>query len=316
MVVVTEDPTLLAKRSTYPARDPVITSFGGQATGQAAPVMWISPAAADRILASSSYTVADLRRAADDLIPDEILTFATGSEVAMTIAGEVRRDVATAHVIGHLPAVEGPGLGGNLIVVMAQYDAPPLGPEGIYAAANDNASGVALMLEIVRTLQATDYRPYKTFLFVAYSGEGSEDGVPAYPPDIEQLTTARTAFAGNLELEAVIDLRGVGAGTGNRMAIEGAGSLRLAELFEEAARLVDTPTTRTGEPVDISIVFDRSQTRRGGQDAPQVGIRWQGWEATARTAVDVVAELEEAKLQATGEAVSLALMVLGRETGY
>ncbi len=316
MVVVTEDPTLLAKRYTYSARDPVITSFGGQASGQNAPVMWISPAVADRILASSGHTIDGLRRAADDLIPDEILTFATGSEVAMTIAGEVRRDVATAHVIGHLPAVEGPGLGGNLIVVMAQYDAPPLGPEGIYAAANDNASGVALMLEIVRTLQATDYRPYKTFLFVAYSGEGSEDGVPAYPPDIEQLTTARTAFAGNLELEAVIDLRGVGAGTGNRMAIESAGSLRLAELFEEAARLVDTPTTRTDEPVDISIVFDRSQTRGGGQDAPQVGIRWQGWEATARTAVDVVAELEEAKLQATGEAVSLALMVLGRETGY
>jgi peptide/nickel transport system permease protein len=316
MLVVTDDPALLARRYTLSAREPVVTSFGGQATGQDAPILWISEEMADRLLADSGRSVAELRRAADALVPDEVLTFATGASVALDVPGEVRRSVPAAHVIGHLPAVQGQNLGENVIVVMAQYDAPPLGPEGFYPAANDNASGIALMFEIIRTLQETEYRPYKTFLFIAYSGEGTEDGVPAYPPDIEKLTTARSSFEGNLQLEAVIDLRGVGAGEGNQLAIEASGSLRLAELFEESARLVNVPATRTGEPVDISIVFDRSQTRRGGQDAPQVGIRWEGWDHAARTAADTVDALDDAKLDAAGKAVTLALMVLGREEGY
>ncbi|MCB9137422.1 MAG: ABC transporter permease subunit [Caldilineaceae bacterium] len=316
MLVVTDDPASLTRRYTLSAREPVVTSFGGITSGQTVPTIWISPSTANRILAESGRTISELRSAADALVPDELLTVATSVNATLNVPGEVRKGVETAHVIGQLPAVQGQNLGGNVIVVMAQYDTPPLGPEGVYPAANDNGSGIALMLEIIRTLKETDYRPYKTFLFIAYSGEGTENGVPAYPPDVEKLTTARAGFAGNLSVEAVVDLRGVAAGEGNQLVIEAGGSLRLADLFEESASRLNAPVTRSGEPVDISIVFDRSQTNSGGQDAPQVGIRWEGWEARARTASDTVQTLDESKLESAGQVVTLALMTLGREDNY
>ena len=90
--------------------------------------------------------------------------------------------VAVQHVLGYIPGTHSYDfcadcLGKKLIVVMAQYDAPSIGPDGeVYPAANDNASGVAVMLEAIRVLQETDYQPYKTLFFVAYSGEGFEGG--------------------------------------------------------------------------------------------------------------------------------------------
>jgi len=50
----------------------------------------------------------------------------------------------------------------QLIVVMAQYGTPPIGPTGqVLPAANDRASGVAVMLEALRVIQEADYEPYK-----------------------------------------------------------------------------------------------------------------------------------------------------------
>ncbi len=91
-------------------------------------------------------------------------------------------------------------------------------------AANNNASGVAVMLEAIRTMQQSGYQPHKTFLFVAYSAEGLE----------------------------------------------------------------------------------------GGQQTPQIELSWQGWDVTA----DTLEAISVDKLKKSGRALSLALMILGRETEY
>ena len=57
--------------------------------------------------------------------------------------------------------------------------------------ANDNASGVAVMLEAIRVLQETGYQPYKTLMFVAYSAEGLEGGELVLEPDLNRLLRAR-----------------------------------------------------------------------------------------------------------------------------
>ncbi|MEZ4715926.1 MAG: M28 family peptidase [Caldilineaceae bacterium] len=124
-------------------------------------------------------------------------------------------DAEVFHVLGHLPAVEAQSLGERMIVVLAQYDMPPPSPDGVFfPGANDNASGVALMLEVIRTMQETGYRPYKTFLFVAYAGEGTENGNRVNPLAVEDYLEAKLGFAGNFDIEAIVDLRGVG-GSGN-----------------------------------------------------------------------------------------------------
>jgi hypothetical protein len=172
------------------------------------------------------------------------------------------------------------------------------------------------MLEVVRAMHDSGYQPYRTFLFVAYSGEGLRGGEWVYPPDPQEFLRARRGFSGNFDLEAVVDLRGLGAGAGDGLLISAGGSLRLAELVERAARQVGVETHRSGEPIDISIVFEEKELGEKGQDVSNVGLSWEGWEPTSRTAADTVASISPDKLEQAGRALTLSLMILGRERQY
>lgn len=320
ILVATDDPADVTRVATLSARSPEWTNYGGRSTGQEAPVLTITDAVADRLLAGVGLTAAEARRQATALLPDEVLSVRTEETVRMAAQGTVHTDGEALHVLGHLPAVEGQNLGGRMIVVLAQYDMPPSSPDGVlYPGANDNASGVALMLEVIRTMQETGYRPYKTFLFVAYAAEGSERGNPIDPLAVNDYLEAKLGFTGNFEIEAIVDLRGLGGAGGGaegRLAVESSGSLRLANHFVASARRVGTPVVRVGTPLDINVVFDQAQTVAAGQEAPTVGIRWEGWQTTARTPADAPAAVDESVLRQAGRAVSLGLMVLGRETDY
>ncbi len=323
-LIVAQDPADLERRYT-------LSSYW-----HSRPMLWISEATADRLLEGTGYTVAKLRRVDEELEVDEVFDLPTEITASMEIQGAIQENVPVRHVIGHLPGIaasiegapiaETAKLDDQLIIVLAQYDAPPLSPEGaFYPAANDNVSGVAVMLETIRTMQETGYQPYRTFLFVAYSAEGLEGGAPVYPPDVERFLTAKYGFSTNFEIEAVVDLRGLGAGQGDEadvlsgggtpIVISAGGSMRLAELFEETAGLMGVPVRRGGEAVDISIVFEESSDA-GSQEAPHVGLSWDGWEATSRLPADTLQSVSEDRLERAGRVLSLALMILGRELYY
>ncbi len=171
------------------------------------------------------------------------------------------------------------------------------------------------MLETIRTMQESGYVPYKTFLFVAYSAEGLEGGESVAVPDSSRLLQARSSFANSFEVEAVVHLQGLGGGQGDSLALSTSGSQRLANLFEKAARQAGVRTTRVDEPVDLSVVFDNTALGRG-QDAPQIRLNWEGWEATSGTPEDTPDTISEDTLEKAGRSLSLALMIMGRETQY
>ena len=316
-LVITEEAANLDRRFTLSTRDPVSTRFGtGRQTGQDTPELWISEETADRLLQGTGISVDQLRRQTANLEHDELLELTTDITASLTVTGTITERVEATHVIGHLPGTSD-ALDSQLILVMAQYDTPPLRPDGaVYSAANDNASGVALMLELIRTMQESGYQPYKTFLFVAYSGEGQEGGNNVIPPDVTKFLQARAGFSSAFDIEAVIDLRGVGGGDGNRLSIAAGGSLRLVELLERSAEQMNVRVERAGEPVDLSVLFEDRSLRSGGQEAPQVGLQWSGWEATARTSADTLDVVRADNLEDAGHALSLALMIMGRETQY
>lgn len=312
-----EGERLLAQSETLPARSAERTNFGGRTVGQDAPLFWIAPDVANLLLAGSGETVATLRRQVEALAPEEVLTFATQSTATMQVTGTVHDAVEVVNVIGHLPATEGQNIGGQMIVVMAPYDLPPLVADSApLPAANDNASGLALMFEVIRTMRDSGYEPYKTFLFVAYAGEGTAGGVPATPPAAEKFLEAKEAFAGNFTIEAVVTLQGVGGGSGNRLAIEAGGSLRLADLFADAAQRVGVSTVRVGSATDLSTIFEADTARGQTQSAPQIALHWEGWEATRRTSADTLEMVDAGKLEQAGKAITLALMTIGREIQY
>jgi len=322
MLVVANDPAALQQSYTLSNRDPVDTTFGtGRKSGQDAPVLWIDDATADRLLAGTGQTVENLRLHSQRLLENQLIDFGTPNRASLSVQGDMEDRFVTYHVLGYLPGASGQGPGNldsEMIMVLAQYDAPAADPDGHPRLnANDNASGVAVMLEAIRTLQESGYQPYRTILFGAYSSEGLEGGeVVTAPPDPQKLLQGKIGFAGNFEVKAVIDLRGLGAGDGNKLAISTGGSLRLAQLLENAAAQMGVKTTRVDEPVDFTQVFAEQSTRQSGQTAPQIGLHWEGWEAIAHTPADTPETISAKKLEKSGRALSLALMILGRETEY
>jgi hypothetical protein len=321
ILVVAEDDGALQRRYTLSDRDPTWVMFGtGRERGQDTPILWVSERVGDRILAGTGRTVADLRIESEQFEQDQVLDLPTQTTVSMGVEGTSLQKVPAHHVIGHLPGESDSrygGLNSQAIVVLAQYDSPPLGPDGtFYPAANDNASGVAVMLEAIRTMQETGYQPYRTFLFIAYSGEGLEGGEPVSPSDVRKFLQAHQGFLKNLEVEAIVHLRGLGAGDGDGLRLSAMGSRRLSRLFLESARRMGVRANPAKEAVDISIVFEEKSRREGGQEAPEVVLAWEGWQDTSRLPTDTPETLSPEKLERAGRALTLALMIVGRETRY
>src|SRR5712692_4229502 len=94
----------------------------------------------------------------------------------------IRRESPSFNVIGILPGSD-PKLKNETIVIGAHYDHLGLGGEGSLApregeiqhGADDNASGVAGVLELARIFSSQHPRPKRTLVFIAFSGE--EEGL-------------------------------------------------------------------------------------------------------------------------------------------
>ena len=94
----------------------------------------------------------------------------------------VRREVSAWNVVGILDGSD-PILKNETIVIGAHYDHLGRGGEGslapregdIHHGADDNASGVAGVLELARLFRTQGQRPRRTLVFIAFSGE--EEGL-------------------------------------------------------------------------------------------------------------------------------------------
>ncbi|MCI0547717.1 MAG: M20/M25/M40 family metallo-hydrolase, partial [Candidatus Rokubacteria bacterium] len=93
---------------------------------------------------------------------------ATGIEVHLRIALE-RADRRTANVIAVLPGTD-PALAGQMVVIGAHYDHLGRADGAVYHGADDNASGVAVVLGLARAFAATGGAP-RTLVFAFFSGE-------------------------------------------------------------------------------------------------------------------------------------------------
>jgi hypothetical protein len=141
------------------------------------PVLVISRQSVDRLLGTPTLpTLVELassgKHAGTPLING---SFAIAIDV-------IRREVPAANVVGILPGSD-PKLKNEAIVIGAHYDHLGRGGEGSLAAragdvhhgADDNASGVAGMLELARIFSAQPVAPKRTIVFIAFSGE--EEGL-------------------------------------------------------------------------------------------------------------------------------------------
>jgi hypothetical protein len=325
LLVVVDDPAKLAEEQTLSGRSGKhLNLFTGELEGAETPAIWISEETGNRLLAGSGYTVEELRKDSNELLPESVWEEQLPVSVSMEVQGELEEKWPVQHVIGYRPGDFGyercvDCLDKELVVVMGQYDSPPPGPNGQFSpGANDNASGIAVMLEAIRVLEEADYQPRRSFLFIAYSGEGLDGGEPVSDPDIKKFLQAKTGFASRFEPVAIVQLRGLGDGSGNRLEVSASGSLRLADLLETSAKQSGVGAIRSEEPIDMRLIYEEvdSGTDSGGKQAPVVRLFWEGWDETSRLPTDMSERISEEKLEKAGRALAMALMALGREIEY
>ena len=150
------------------------------------PVMVVSRQLAAKILGAQDTKLAEFEQAADSRSLDS-----KGTAVRLQVRGlrltidvnVVRRESPSFNVVGILPGSD-PNWKNEAIVIGAHYDHLGLGGEGsgslsartgIHHGADDNASGVAGLIELARMFSSQNPKPRHTIVFIAFSGE--EEGL-------------------------------------------------------------------------------------------------------------------------------------------
>jgi len=139
------------------------------------PVLQIKRSFADTILKASGKSLKELEKNANtNLRPDSFMTASTADGEAEI----VEKDAGTANVA---MVLEGAKMKDEYVIVGAHYDHLGMGGPGsssriqdtvaIHSGADDNASGVALMIELAEKLASDKKRHARSILFVAFTGE-------------------------------------------------------------------------------------------------------------------------------------------------
>jgi acetylornithine deacetylase/succinyl-diaminopimelate desuccinylase-like protein len=155
--------------------------------------------------------------------------------------GAPKGKITLCNVIGILPG-SNPELAGQSLVIGAHYDHLGMGWPDVRAAnqgkihygADDNASGVAVMLELARQI-APKWQPQRTLIFVAFTGE-------------EANLLGSTHYVNNAinhpveKIAAMLNLDTVGRLGNNPVTLFGAGTAReLVHVFRGAGFVTGIP---------------------------------------------------------------------------
>ncbi len=286
------------------------------ATYRANPMMYITPELAGRLLETTGTpSLEAFSRLADGLPMGQLATTAAGAQVKMNIQVVTPGlDEPHYNVIGYIAGAgaamgsKGGALDNQVIIVSAYFDGLGTTPDGqVYQGANDNASGVATMLEVARVIKNSPYFAKKTVVFVAWSGGEWRDSL-----SVKNVMSAKTGF-NTLNVEAVIELSGVGGGDGKGLALGQGSSYRLVTLFQDAAARLGVSSTTRGRGPHFSY---ESRAGFGGRDALSAYISWDGSDRLAHTLQDTTENIDAGKLRKSGQVVTLVVSVLSREVNY
>jgi aminopeptidase YwaD len=167
--------------------------------------------------------------------------------IAFSVATEiVRREAPAANVIGILEGSD-PKLKHEAIIIGAHYDHLGRGGQGSLAAregeihhgADDNASGVAGLLELARTFAAERRGVRRTLVFIAFGGE--EEGL------LGSSYYVRNPAVPLAETVAMINLDMIGRMKENKLLVGGVGtSAEWKKWIAEANRDLNMRVTATG----------------------------------------------------------------------
>jgi peptidase M28-like protein/PDZ domain-containing protein len=177
----------------------------------------ISEAVAEKLLQGSGATLAGLQRAIDDHARPHGIALRDSAALTVTLK---RTRASTRNVVAWIPGRDT----SRTIVIGAHYDHLGYGGESSLApdsraphvGADDNASGVAVMLDAAQRLRARGSQPVHNLVFCAFTGE--ESGLLGSSHFVEAPTRPLET------IEAMINLDMVGRLRDRKLMVMGAGT--------------------------------------------------------------------------------------------
>jgi hypothetical protein len=132
------------------------------------PVLWVSNKTADVLLKESATDLNTIHQGMrEDRQPRS--TEIPGTEVSLETATNGQR-FKVRNVLAMLPGSD-PELANEAVVIGAHFDHIGIRGEEIFNGADDNASGVAGLLEVAEAFALTRDRPRRTVIFAAWNAE-------------------------------------------------------------------------------------------------------------------------------------------------
>jgi peptide/nickel transport system permease protein len=264
----------------------------------ALPFFRISPAVADALLSADGLSASDLHSGGARPTGEKRgwQAHELSRRVRMSLALTPVHAVKTDNVLGLLRGTDA-ALNKQLVIVASHYDGPGRQPDGaLLPSANEGASGMAAMLEILRLWKARGFQPRRTMLFAAWSGgEWDRSGTHEYAETLGQYSSLQTV--------AVVNLDGLGRG-GDQLVAEG--DQRLADLLQRSA---ESSNVRTGQGQIKTYPYQSA--------FPAAATLSVGWQDDGSPAVqDTLDRISATKLGEAGQSINLMLFTLCREYEY
>jgi len=251
------------------------------------------------------------------------LLFADGAESNQSGDGWFARDLdVNVHISLNLsppqdveiPVVLGYRIGSDLslaremVILYAEYDGLGIDPDGtVFPAANHNASGMGMLLEVARLWDEQSLDPRRSVLFVAWSGQLDPVLARDFFSDRFNFRHLITNNPNDFVFPAtVIQLDYVGAG-GDTLIYHPDSTNDIVSLLEESSQdleiLVESGDDSTGFPPKINL-----------RNTSWISLRWADAETSPLD--DRVDLIDREKIQTFGETLSLMLIKLVRESDF
>ena len=171
------------------------------------PVLVISESVANELQAPAAKTVAQVQNAvrarrSNPLAPSP--AFETDITVRMTLPLTPVREVEGVNIVGLLRGSD-PELSRRAVLVGGHLDGVGTDPNGtVFTAANDNASGPAVTIEVARVLATKKAMLKNSVIFVAFAGEEQGTvGSEAFAAQFAAIPGRRESLLGYLNLDVV-----------------------------------------------------------------------------------------------------------------
>lgn len=231
--------------------------------------------------------------------------------ISMSLILDEPMEYQVPSVMGYFPGSDF-DLSDELIIVYTNYDGMGMEADGtIFPSANNNASGVGLLLEIARLWQEQGLDPRRSVMFIAWGGETQLDNsgindLLSTNINFRHLTT--NSLSRTTRPSIFIEIEGLGRG-GDNLVVH---PLTDNDLFDLLLEI---------NPEDNNIIITKSDNKtefvgnRNGYQVPSwMSIKWGGENISLQE--DTLDQLSEEKLQQFGELFVLFLTQLVRETTF